>query len=527
MKPFLLCALSLLALHYDARPAKADSTVMIGAKNDLCLDVVDGALQNGAQVQLWQCTGGNRNQVWTLGNGQIKASNGLCLDLTGGGGNGTKMQLWSCSGGPNQTWAFDGQAIRNQAKGLCLDVVDGKYANGVRIQAWACDYRSTGNQVFSYGPTAGGQGDAANQGANPSGYLQTAGTKIVDKGGREVRLRGTNIGGWLVTEGWMNGYTDASDKDPFRFSWETLDRRFGTQTAASLIKTWQDNFFTSRDLDVIQSAGLNVIRVPFGYRNLQTVDGQWNKNSSGNIDFSRLDWVVAEAAKRNIYTILDFHMWQGQQQNYDTISQNSDAGRGQQAQAAAVWTQVAKRFKGNAWVAGFDAINEPTGSYANMMQDALYKAIRAVDQDRIIFMESMSADPASLGWKQVSYSIHQYDMMGNDFGANQQAFWNRFHGDVQSFQRFNIPTYIGEFMFQDNGPTLGWALAQYNQQGLHWTNWTYKTVNMGAWGLCNLDWDKKVDVLHDSADRIRSVWQNLGDCSIEQPVLDAFRNATR
>ena len=176
-------------------------------------------------------------------------------------------------------------------------------------------------------------------------------------------------------------------------------------------------------------------------------------------------------------------------------------------------------------MAGFDAINEPTGSYGNYMQDALYKAIRAVDADRIIFMESMSADPASMKWRQVAYSIHQYNMMGQDYGANRNAFWGDINKDVASFRRFNIPTYIGEFMVQEQGDMLTWLLGQYNEQGLHWTSWTYKTVDMGAWGLCNLPGSVRVDILRDNASTIRDRWQNMGACVPQKAVVEAFRRS--
>ncbi len=458
------------------------SAANLGTRNGKCLDLKDGKSVNGGQVQLWDCVSGSSNQQWQLVNGAIQHSgSNYCIDVTDGlFANGTLLQLWQCSYGPNQAWATN----------------------------------------VAPAPASSGSDNVST-----SGYLKTSGTRIVDKNNNPIYLRGTNIGGWLVTEGWMNGYTDTSDKDPFRFSLETLERRFGEQVAGQLMAVWQDNFMTTQDLDNIKSIGLNVIRVPFGYRNLQHADGSWIKNSAGNIDFTRLDWIVNEAAKRGIYSILDFHIWETQQSDYSLISQNTDGGHAALAKAQAIWVQVAKHFKGNTWVAGFDAINEPTGSYANLMQDGLYKAIRSVDADRIIFMESMSADPASLKWSNVSYSIHLYDMMGNDFGANQGAFRNDLNGSIASFNRFNIPTYIGEFMVQESGDTLAWLLGQYKNNGLHWTNWTYKTANMGAWGLCNLPGSVHVDILNDSADTIRSRWQNMGTCTPEAAVVSAFKRA--
>jgi len=36
-------------------------------------------------------------------------------------------------------------------------------------------------------------------------YLQVQGNKVINQKGKEIRLRGTNLGGWLLREGWMDG----------------------------------------------------------------------------------------------------------------------------------------------------------------------------------------------------------------------------------------------------------------------------------------------------------------------------------
>ena len=144
----------------------------------------------------------------------------------------------------------------------------------------------------------------------PASYLHTRGKDIVDRTGRVVRLRGVNIGGWLVTEGWMCGQRDTSSSvDIERGALEQLEKRFGPEKAATLMNAWYDHWLTTNDLDLIQSWGFNVIRVPFSYRNLQDAAGNWKQDALGNIDFSRMDWVAREAAKRGIYVIFDLHVW--------------------------------------------------------------------------------------------------------------------------------------------------------------------------------------------------------------------------
>ncbi len=148
-------------------------------------------------------------------------------------------------------------------------------------------------------------------------YLHVDGSRLIAANGREVKLRGINIGGWLVTESWMCGFVDSKDTKEAtgsaglagRSALDSLEDRFGPEKAAALMNTWQDHWITARDLDQIQNAGFNLIRIPISYRTLQHADGSWVLDSHGQIDFNRMDWVVREAAKRGIYTIFDLHVW--------------------------------------------------------------------------------------------------------------------------------------------------------------------------------------------------------------------------
>lgn len=474
-----------------------------------CIDVTDGANRDGASIQLWDCVSDNTNQQWTAkDNVYVWSKTNKCLDMSGGNNAAdTVMGIWTCNApNNNQVWLFNGKAVDS-------------------------DNTSSGSSPTNTSGTTVGSAGNSDKGSF-SGYVHTSGTNIVDGSGKKILLRGTNIGGWLVTENWMTGMDDASDNantshdnSVGRFAKETLEKRFGEDKALALMNVWYDNFFTTQDLDNIKNMGMNVIRVPFGYRNFQHPDGSWVKNGSGNIDFSRLDWVISEAGKRGLYVIPDFHIWRTQRENYQLISTNTDGGKQAQAQAAAIWTQIAKRYKGNSTIAAFDVINEPTGSYANMMQIALYNAVREQDADRMIVMESMEANPGSLGWNNVVYSIHEYGMMGTDFGSNQASFNNDLNGSIKKYWSYNIPVYIGEFMTQGSGPTLNWLLNQYNSNNLSWTPWTYKAVNMGSWAYYNLGGNVRVNLLNDSYDTIKNVWSNMGSSNPEAPLINAAKSA--
>ena len=320
----------------------------------------------------------------------------------------------------------------------------------------------------------------------------------------------------------MCGITDESGNSD-RFSQTTLESRFGVDQTHALFNTWYDNWLVSSDWDNIAALGFNVVRLPFGYRNLQWANGSWITDSSGNVDFTRLDWAVAQAKSRGIYVVPVFHIWEGQEAEYATISEDSSDGQSQRDAAGKIWEKVATHFLGESTIAAYDAINEPTGSANDNLQQDLYKAIRSVDAERIIVMESISTDPSTYGWTNVIYSMHEYLMMGSDLSYNQQQ-WQADSGaasDISQWRGYNIPVYIAEFMA--DGTTLDWMLSQMNNANLWWSGWTYKTVNMGRWGLYNTG-SISVDVSSDSYSSIQSTWSNLGALT-EQPVASQYKSA--
>ena len=131
--------------------------------------------------------------------------------------------------------------------------------------------------------------------------LRSEGTLLRNSEGQVVQLRGVNLGGWLSLEPWMT----PMDSSGLHDEWSALDvltKRFGKETFARLFDVYRDTYIRTNDLDNIASFRLNVIRLPVWYRTLQDEDGAWRPDA-----FMRMDWLVREAWKRNIYTVIDLH----------------------------------------------------------------------------------------------------------------------------------------------------------------------------------------------------------------------------
>src|SRR5206468_5791927 len=80
--------------------------------------------------------------------------------------------------------------------------------------------------------------------------------------GDDVNLRGVNLGGWLLHENWID-QSDSSGLPDDVAVWNTLQGRFGEATGNRLAAAFEDNWITTRDLDNLAAAGLNLVRVPF------------------------------------------------------------------------------------------------------------------------------------------------------------------------------------------------------------------------------------------------------------------------
>ena len=198
--------------------------------------------------------------------------------------------------------------------------------------------------------------------------LHTKGKKIYNKRGEEVILRGVNLGTWLIQESWM---TPIENSDDNISTLNTLTERFGVEKAYELINIYEDNWITEYDLDRIVELGFNCVRVPFWFRNFYYDDkGTKILDKNGEWDFSRLDWVVSECAKRGLYVILDLHGAPGYQNNKDHCGKIGDSGLFKLTKQAEewrkltieLWVAIAERFSGNPAVAMTTCSTSPTAT---------------------------------------------------------------------------------------------------------------------------------------------------------------------
>jgi hypothetical protein len=198
-----------------------------------------------------------------------------------------------------------------------------------------------------------------------------------------------------------------------------------------------------------------------------------------------------------------------------------------------LWSEIAKRYKDNSWVAGYNPINEPCDP-EHYRLPAFYvrfeKAIREIDNKHILWldgntfaMEWKFFDPLVAGETKLpncAYSLHDYALMGFPSGdrfvgsdeqkqrlertflrkadfmhKNKVAAWN---GEVSFCIEGSIHSTHGANSFVQFGPVyenpalgtdataindarynlLGSQLSLYDKYEISWSIWLYKDIGL-------------------------------------------------
>ena len=352
-----------------------------------------------------------------------------------------------------------------------------------------------------------------------SPFLKTDGSVIRNNygGGEIVQLKGTNIGGWLVMENWQCPVNSPDQKTTL----SVLTNRFGKDKAWELINIYQDNWFTANDFKILKEEGVNCLRLPITYFEMCNDDGTLKESA-----FQRLDWFIENASKYEIYTLIDMHGAFGSQNGKDHSGDisNPDVGHffdneSNINKTIELWKAIAKRYKNNAWVAGYDLLNEPGGAVGTTqfeVYDRIYDAIRAIDQNHIIQMQAIwepthLPDPSYYHWENVVYQYHFYGWDVEKDAEGQKAF---IESKVKYLEEadFNIPVFVGEFTFFSNEQSWDYGLEIFNEQGWSYTSWTYKVSgDNSSWGMYTMpdNANTKVDIYKDDYNTIKQKWSSF------------------
>src|SRR5271168_4202989 len=97
-----------------------------------------------------------------------------------------------------------------------------------------------------------------------SGFVQTRVGQLVDGQGHVLMLRGTNLGNWLVREGYMFHFDDGPQST--REIEALTNELLGPDAARKFWHDYMDRYVTRDDIQFIKQAGFNSIRIPLHYK---------------------------------------------------------------------------------------------------------------------------------------------------------------------------------------------------------------------------------------------------------------------
>ncbi len=344
--------------------------------------------------------------------------------------------------------------------------------------------------------------------------LQVKKNLIIDDQGKPIRLRGACVGGWMNMENFINGYP--GDEHGLRAA---MAQALGPAKAEFFFDRWLDHFFAEEDVAFIKSCGANVVRLPINYRHFENDRQPFQYLEKG---FERLERAVQWCAKHGLYAILDLHAvqgWQNSDWHCDNSSRHTHFWQHPhfQDRFVAFWEEVARRYKGNATIAGYNVMNEPVSNApaGRFYPDSDYKtdwetfnavyrrvvtAIRAIDPVHIIFLEGdlfssrfehMDAPFAeNLVYSSHNYAGPTYDPRKKSISQaqrleNQKKQKEIFlaHEGTKYAQKHQVPLWVGEF--GANGDCgLDDQIGVFEAHQAHWTIWTYKDI--GAMGFVTM-----------------------------------------
>jgi aryl-phospho-beta-D-glucosidase BglC (GH1 family) len=328
-------------------------------------------------------------------------------------------------------------------------------------------------------------------------FLKTKQTQIV-LNGQSISLRGVNLGGWLMMEGYIMHALNIAEQ-VFK---KNFAKTLGQAKLKEFERDFRANFITEEDFKNVAGLGFNCLRVPFNYRLIKPGE-RYDKEG-----LAILDQVLAWAQKYKLWIIWDLHAAPGAQ-NYDWHSDSLGkaklwTGKTFQNQTFAIWEFLADRYKDNPWVAGYDVLNEAVVTDIDLLNKfyaQVIKTIRRVDPNHIIFIEGNNYAQditclADFDDNNLALSIHYYAPIEFTFNliphlTYQESFSigqirSRMEDYKKIAEKWSRPIFVGEWGVNYRQGKYGEDLyvkdaAQcFNDVGFHWTYWTYKAIKNAA-----------------------------------------------
>ena len=331
-----------------------------------------------------------------------------------------------------------------------------------------------------------------------SRFLHQRGYQLYDSSGKARILRTMNVGGWLHWEAWMFGCELNVTKLHLGSESQLLSRfekYYGKEAAHKFQLAIYERFITDKDLSDIAKRGFDSIRLPLNHVMFDDEDG-WR----------RLAKVVKRVGRHKLGVFLDMHAAPGGQSNIFTADPDKvllwDDVKAQE-RLIEIWERLAKEYKTNPTIWGYDLLNEPAPPKPKQLIDLyerIISAIRKHDKEHLIILEGTGLSRNFNCFTKrldnnVAYSPHVYLWVGK---PDKQ--W------IKSMQRLSkqhdTPVWVGEFG-EDLPHDLKYLRQNFEKMS-GWAIWSWKRVKQGLVGSVNMfdappEWWRLIKSLHPAA----------------------------
>jgi endoglucanase len=308
-------------------------------------------------------------------------------------------------------------------------------------------------------------------------FAHTDHKQIVDAAGKPLLLRATNLGNWLVPEGYMWLFK-GGPQSPSEIRALALEL-LGPEGSSAFWQKYRENYVTREDIALLHRAGFNAIRVPLHYSLFES------DNAEG---FKLLDRLIVWSRAEGLYVVLDLHAAPGGQ-----TGANIDDSTGypwlyqspqEQEHLIAIWRRLAMHYRDEPAVLGYDLLNEPIPPFPklkplNSSLEPLYKKvsseIRKVDGNHILFLGGAEWDGNfSVFGKpfdaNVVYTFHKYWTAPDESVLRQYLDFR---------ERYDVPIWMGE-----SGENTDEWIAQFvkvlEKNNIGWAFWPYKKMEKAS-----------------------------------------------
>jgi endoglucanase len=324
-------------------------------------------------------------------------------------------------------------------------------------------------------------------------FAHTDHQQIVDAAGKPLLLRATNLGNWLVPEGYMWLF-EGGPQSPSEIRALVLEL-LGPEGSAAFWQNYRENYVTREDVALLHRAGFNAIRVPLHSSLFESDEAE---------GFRLLDRLIAWSRAEHLYVILDLHAAPGGQTGtniddsagYPWLYQSAQ----EQEHLIAIWRRLATHYRDEPTVLGYDLLNEPIPHYPklaplNVSLEPLYKRlsgeIRKVDAHHILFLGGSQWDGnfAVFGKPfdaNVAYTFHKYWTVPDESVLRQY---------IDFRERYAVPIWMGE-----SGENTDEWISQFTKtlerNNIGWAFWPYKKMEKASAivsVMAPADWGKIVE----------------------------------